>query len=123
MRFRKASYTESLQHIQWLLSQKMVDWQTLDYPTVEKVAVEIEGKPVVFGHYHGVLVIESLAFSPEADVKDRLESTVLLVNNICQRAKELGFREVWFQSSDPRTDESARRQLGFEEVKALKKRL
>jgi len=123
VRCRKASYTEALQHIQWLLTQKDVDWSTLDYPTREIAAVEVDGKVVVYGHYHGVLVIESLAFNPDADAKDRLESVMVLVENICQRAKELGFREIWYMSSDTRTDESAARQLGFEKKVCLRKRL
>jgi hypothetical protein len=119
----KASYLDSIQHLQWLIDQKEVDWRTLDYPTVMRLKASDGDTVVAFNHAHSGVIIESMAFNPESTPRERLDATLELVNNICERARELGYREAYYISSDPRTDEGAAKHLGFEPVKCFRKRI
>lgn len=123
MTVRKRSELETIQHLQWLLKQKDVDWDTLNYPTAAKW-VALDGERVLaFNHTHLGLVVESVAFNPDSTPKQRLESCIDLVNTYSEMAKSDGMREIYYISSDARTDEAAMKHLGFQPVKCYRKRL
>lgn len=103
--------------------QNDVDFHILDYPTFRAVAAEKEGKPKAFLPLQTCIVLESLALDPELEPKEKLDSVVEMVHNIGKEAFREGIRELYYISSDERTDESAVRQLGFERVTAYRKRL
>jgi N-acetylglutamate synthase-like GNAT family acetyltransferase len=124
MSVRKRSELEAIQHLQWLLKQKDVDFGTMDYGTTEKyVRLDDNNKPTAFNHHHAGLIIESLAFEPESDAKTRLVSGLELLDNCIERARLNGLSEVYFMSSDERTDEAACKHRGFDVVKMLRKRI
>jgi hypothetical protein len=123
MSVRKRSELEAIQHLQWLIGKKDVDWRTLDYETTEKFISLVDNEPKAIMHHHLGLVLESVAFNPDSTPKERLESVVELVDNSVSRATSVGAREIFYISSDERTDESAVRQLGFEKVVCYRKRL
>lgn len=123
MTVRKRSELETIQHLQWLLGKKGVDFTTLDYETAEKFVSLVGDAPKAILHHHLGLILESVAFSPDSTAKERLEAVVELVDNSCSRAKSVGAREIFYISSDERTDESAVRQLGFERVICYRKRV
>lgn len=112
--------------LKWLWDgreQNDVDFRILDYPTFRVVAAEKDGKPQAFLPLQTCIVLESLALGPELEPKEKLDSVVEMVHNIGKEAFREGIRELYYISSDERTDESAVRQLGFERVVAYRKRL
>ncbi len=89
------------------LSPKMFDYDSL------RVFVCENSKPLVFLPVHSVLVIDSLAFNPEATAKERLDSVCETIHVIAAEAKASGIAEMLYVSSDERVDESAAKHLGF----------
>lgn len=122
MSVRKANCFEQIEQVMWLQKQNLVDYETLSYPTTERFGCEVEGKRVAYMHHHASLVLESIAFSPDSTPKERLESASELLDNAISRAKGNGLAEIYYISSDPRTDETAER-MGFTKVSCYRKKV
>lgn len=122
---RPAKFAESQTVIDWLLVGKEknhCDLGVLDYPTIEVWATGHGEQVDCFTPIHSGLIVESLALRPEADAKERFVAAVAGIVKASERAQQFGIRELYYMSSDDRTDEAAKN-LGFEEVKMFRKKL
>jgi hypothetical protein len=85
----------------------LFDQKVMFYPTSNTIAVELDDVPVFFGPFHAVVMLESLAFAP--DLNDRQRAVVLRrfhdgIENACINLK---IREIFFVCMDPRVAEFA----------------
>lgn len=113
------------QFLVWLLQgreKNALDLDILDYPTLRVYTAEADRK-VGYLPVHGSVILESLALNPEASAREKLEAVCAMTQHIERDALAAGVRELFYISSDDRTDESAVRQLGFEKVAAYRKKL
>lgn len=112
------------QFLVWLFSnpKNSLDPKILDYPTLRVYSAANE-KQVGFLPIHSGVILDSVALDPGSPAEQKLEAVAGMVNLICAEAFQSGIREVFYISSDERTDESAVRQLGFEKVICYRKKL
>ena len=71
---------------------------------------------------HTGIVLESMGWAENLEAREKLESAVVMVNQVSSEAHSIGYREMFFISSDERTDAAAEK-LGFEKVTCYRKRL
>lgn len=122
MTVRIAKISELLEAVTWLMAGKEAnsfDLGILDYPTLEVV----KSGDICYLPWHGGAILESVGFRPSATPREKLEATVSAVRAIEQKAAEMGIRELYFMSSDDRTDEAAAKHLGFEKVVMFRKKV
>lgn len=105
----------------WLIANRdrnSFDPEVIDYPTLR-----VYGSGSGYLPVHSGVILESLALSPDASAEQKLSGVIEMVNAVESEARDAGIRELFYISSDARTDESAVRQLGFEKVVAYRKKI
>jgi hypothetical protein len=125
MRFGPAKLIDIPQFLVWLFGNReknKLDLEILEYPTL-RVYSAANDSAIAFLPIHSGVILESLALNPEASPEEKLEAVCGIVNQVMLDATQQGIREMFYISSDERTDASAVRQLGFEEVKCYRKKL
>jgi hypothetical protein len=125
MRFGPAKLIDIPEFLVWIFGNRdknKLDPKILEYPTL-RVYSAANDSAIAFLPIHSGVILESLALNPEASPEDKLEAVCGIVNQVMLDAIQQGIREMFYISSDERTDESAVRQLGFEEVKCYRKKL
>lgn len=101
-----------------------LDPQIYSYPTTKIMRVENgEGNAMAYLPVHSGAILESLGWAPELDAEHKVEAGITALEQVEREAWASGYREVFFVSSDDRTDEFCQRQLGYEKITVLRKRL
>lgn len=106
----------------WLLENRRnnaLDMDVMNYPTTRLVAAENVGVLP----YQAVIVLESAGWGPGVSADNKAVAAVEMIGAVEREAREAGIREIFYLSSDDRTDEFLRKHLNFEPVKAFRKRI
>lgn len=96
------------QILAWLWQNRdknCLDLAMLDYPTLEITGAYEDGSALAYMPKHAAVIIDSMAWSPEATVVDKVESAEALLEQTERQAFGAGVREIFYVSSDDRTDE------------------
>jgi hypothetical protein len=101
-----------------------LDHRIFSYPTTRIMRAENgDGTAMAYLPVHTAAVLESLGWAEGLDAEHKILAAVTACDEIEREAYLLGYREVFFISSDERTDEFCQRHLGYERVTAMRKRL
>ena len=101
-----------------------LDYRIFEYPTTKVMRVDGEnGEALFYLPVHNTVTLESIGWAPEVDVPDKVAVTLTAIEAIEKEAWAAGIREIFFVSSDARTDKFAEDHLGFEKLTVLRKRL
>lgn len=128
MSVRRATWYDAVNLISWLLAgseKNALDPSMLRW-TPEQLKVFVSEKndqPIAMVPCHTSVTLESLALRPEASAGEKLEAIIESVNAIAFEAATNGIKQLNYISSDPRTDEAAMKQLGFEKCVCYVKKL
>lgn len=101
-----------------------LDPQIYSYPTIKIMRVENgDGNAVCYLPVHSAAILESLGWAPGLNAEHKVEAGITALEQVEREAWNSGYREMLFVSSDDRTDEFCQRQLGYEKITVLRKRL
>lgn len=101
-----------------------LDHRIYTYPTTRVMrAANEEGEAVAYLPVHSGAILESLGWAPNLNVEDKAKAAIAAAQEIEREMLLMGVREVFFISSDERTDEFCEKRLGYERVTAMRKRL
>jgi hypothetical protein len=121
---RKINWLDVPKWLSWLWAgkeQNSLDSRMFAYPKLKVVVCEKDDVPTLFTPLHEVLMIDSLGFNPESDAKERLLSATHTFENVLEAAKQDGYGEAIYVSSDERSDEYMIKQFGFSKSIVLRK--
>lgn len=94
------------------------------YPTLKVMRTENgQGGALVYLPVHSAAILESVGWAPDLDAEHKVEAGITALEQVEREAWAAGYREVFFISSDERTDRFCQEQLGYEAVKVLRKKL
>lgn len=126
MTARWATLLEVTQAIQFALANALkgnLDLNIYNYPTIRIMRAENgDGNAACYLPVHTCAVLESLGWADGLDAHNKALAAMAASEQIEREAWNVGYREIFFISSDRRTDEFAER-LGYERVTAMRKRL
>lgn len=125
MSVRLANIRDLEELLGWLRSQSEVnrfDEGILDYPTLNFLRAG-EGEATCYLPYHSSLVLESIAVNPSASPLARVKGALEAAQAAERVAVESGIRELYFDPSSPEVEGIARKQLGYNEIRLLRKRV
>jgi len=97
------------------------DHRVLTYPSTRVIRAG-EDKALAYMPVHTGAILESLGWAEDATAEQKLTAAMEMLRQVGAEAHSLGYREMFFISSDERTDESAMK-LGFEKVTCYRKRI
>lgn len=102
-----------------------LDVAVLTYPNTKVVRAESVEQPgaVAYMPVQNAVVLESVGFKDGLSAGEKLSAVTAMCAQVASEACSLGIREMYYLSSDGRTDEAAMKGLGFEKVTAYRKRL
>ncbi len=124
MTIRWATLWEIPQAISFLMrnhEKNHFDHGVLTYPSTKLLRAG-DASAVAYMPVHTGAILESLGWADGVDAENKLAAATAMVTQVATEAHALGYRELYFISSDERTDESALK-LGFEKVSCLRKRI
>lgn len=123
LKIRMAEHGEHTQVAEWAKANPTANFDSriMQYPTLQ-VLCSYNGKPVSYAPFHRVLVMESLAVSPEASFPERAQSLRDFIKAAELIASANGIKEIHFQVSDEAVKTIAENH-GFETITICRMKL
>jgi len=123
---RFASLLEIPEALQLLLENSEhngLDLRIFQYPVTRVVRSENGNGADAYMAVQTVPMLESIGYTRSLEPERRKAVALEMVDFVEQEARKGGMGEVYFVSSDPKTDARAMKERGFEPVTAFRKRL
>lgn len=117
MTIRQAQAEDAEMYAAWLDNTKdnLLDKDVYQYPTLQTLVVEKEGKPDLINSFHAVLVMEALAPRPGITPLQEARALNELFEKVKEVARGAGIKEVMFMCKDERLQQFIERR-GFERL-------
>lgn len=98
-----------------------LDARMLEYPKLKVIVTEEDGQARMFTPIHDVMMIDSVAFDPDADAEKRLLCASETIQNVITEARASGYAEIVYVVSDGRSDKFMEKHFGFTKLVVMRK--
>jgi hypothetical protein len=115
---RQAEPKDAQQFLEFVTStpNNLFDPDTVNYPSLQTLAVEKDGETISYVPFHPVIVVESLAHKPGVTPREHVLGLLQVDAVLAEIAKKYGIAEVWYECADQRFVKFAKRH-GYKAVK------